>query len=117
MPSNTHYLHQSIYKTKDPQLQVYNPQNWYSPIEYPGLLEHIAKVDVGIQEVGVQSHRFFEMVDGEPYLPLGIEDAAKVAPGHSKVRPGLNGFQVTRLRPSHEQRGGGKRGQKEKKKG
>lgn len=34
---------------------------------------------------------------GQPYLSLGIEHTAQVAPSHCKVGLSLNGFQVTSL--------------------
>lgn len=37
------------------------------------------------------------MVYGQPYLSLGIEHTAQVAPSHCKVGLSLNGFQVTSL--------------------
>lgn len=37
------------------------------------------------------------MVYGQPYLSLGIEHTAQVAPSHCKVGLSLNGFQVTGL--------------------
>ena len=43
------------------------------------------------------------MVDGEPYLALGVEDAAEVGPGHCEVGPGLDRFQVARLVGEKEQ--------------
>lgn len=39
----------------------------------------------------------FKMVYGQPYLSLGIEHTAQVAPCHGKVGLSLNGFQVTSL--------------------
>lgn len=39
----------------------------------------------------------FKMVNGQPYLSLGIEHTAQVAPSHCKVGLSLNGFQVTSL--------------------
>lgn len=39
----------------------------------------------------------FKMVYGQPYLSLGIEHTAQVAPSHGKVGLSLNGFQVTSL--------------------
>jgi hypothetical protein len=48
------------------------------PVEYPGLLEDIAEVDVGVQEVGVQGHRLLEVVDGQPYFSL--------APGNNSIK-------------------------------
>lgn len=38
-----------------------------------------------------------KMVYGQPYLPLGIEHTAQVAPSHCEVGLSLNGFQVARL--------------------
>lgn len=39
----------------------------------------------------------FKVVYGQPYLSLGIEHTAQVAPSHCKVGLSLNGFQVTGL--------------------
>lgn len=62
------------------------------PVEDPGLLEDVAQVDVGVQEVGVEGHGLLEVVDGQPDLALGVEHASQVAPGHSKVGSCLNGL-------------------------
>ena len=67
------------------------------PVKNPGLLEDVSQVDVGVQKVGVQSHRLLEVVDGKPDLPLGVEHAPKVAPSHGEVRTCLDSFQITRL--------------------
>jgi hypothetical protein len=58
------------------------------PVEYPGLLEHIAEVDVGVQEVGVQGHRLLKVVDGQPYftLPKGY-NSIKVIPSDEDPDP------------------------------
>ena len=37
------------------------------------------------------------MMNGQPDLSLGIEDAAQVGPGHGKIGPSLDGFQVASL--------------------
>ena len=68
-----------------------------SPVEYPGLLEDVSQVHVGVQEVWVERHRLLEVVYGQPDLALGVEDAPEVAPGHGEVGPGLDGLQVARL--------------------
>ncbi len=39
----------------------------------------------------------FKMMNGQPYLTLGIEHTAQVAPSHCKVGLSLNGFQVASL--------------------
>ena len=67
------------------------------PVEDARLLQHIAQVDVGVQEVGVERHRLLEVVDGQPYLALRVEHAAQVAPGHGEVGPRLDGLQVAAL--------------------
>ena len=36
-------------------------------------------------------------MNGQPDLSLGIEDAAQVGPGHGKIGPSLDGFQVASL--------------------
>lgn len=46
----------------------------------------------------------FEMVNGQPYLSLGIEHAAQVAPSHCKVGLSLNSFQVTGLEWVHNEK-------------
>ena len=40
------------------------------PVEDSGFLEDVAKVDVGVQEVRVQSHCLLEVVDGQPDFAL-----------------------------------------------
>ncbi len=47
------------------------------------------------------------MVDSQPDFSLGVENATQIAPGHRKVGPSLDGFQVTGL-------GAGERGGREK---
>lgn len=66
-------------------------------VENPGLFQHVAEVDVGVQEVWIQSHGFFEVMDGQPDLSLGVEHATQVAPCHGEVWPCFNRFQVTSL--------------------
>lgn len=68
-----------------------------SPIEDPGLLQDIAQVDVGVQEVGIEPDSLLEVMYGQPNLPLGVEHAAQVAPGDGEIRPRLYSFQVARL--------------------
>ena len=48
------------------------------PIEYSGLFQHVAQIDVGVQKVWVESDCLLEVVDGEPNLTLGVEHAAEV---------------------------------------
>ena len=67
------------------------------PVKYPGFFQHIPQVDVGIQKVGIQRHGLLKVVNGEPYLSLGIKDTAQVRPSHGKVRSGLYSFQITSL--------------------
>ena len=51
--------------------QVERPQvGCHRPVEDPGLFQHIAQVDVGVQEVRVQSHCLLEVVDGQPDFAL-----------------------------------------------
>lgn len=65
----------------------------------------------------------FKMVYGQPYLALGIEHTAQIAPSHCKVRLGLNGFQVTSLQwvfngiPQKRRRGRGGEERYSRKKG
>ena len=67
------------------------------PVKYPGLFQYVPKIDVGVQKVWVKRHGLLKVVDSEPDLALGIEDAAKVRPGYCKVWSGLNCFQITGL--------------------
>ena len=44
----------------------------HSPVKDSGLLEDVAEVDVGVQEVGVQRDGLLEVVDGQPdFLTVG----------------------------------------------
>jgi hypothetical protein len=47
-----------------------------SPVEYTGFLEDVAEIDVSIKEVRIEGDRLLEVVNGQPYFALGIEDAA-----------------------------------------
>ena len=67
------------------------------PIEYSGLFQHVAQIDVGVQKVWVERHSLLEVVDGQPDLALGVEHTAQVGPGNGKVGSGLDSFQITRL--------------------
>lgn len=67
------------------------------PVEYSGLLEDVAEVDVCVQEVRVEGDGLLKVVDGQPDLPLGVEDAAQVGPGHREVGPSFYGFEIARL--------------------
>lgn len=69
----------------------------HSPIEDPGLLQHVSQVDVRVQEVRIERDGLLKVVDRQPDLALGVEHAAQVAPGHGKVRPGFDGLQVACL--------------------
>lgn len=69
----------------------------YRSVKDTGLFQNIAKVDVGIKEIRIQSHRLFKVVYGQPDFPLSIEHAAQVAPCNGKVGLGLDGLQVTGL--------------------
>lgn len=69
----------------------------HSPIEDPGLLQHVSEVDVRVQEVRIERDGLLKVVDRQPDLALGVEHAAQVAPGHGKVRPGFDGLQVACL--------------------
>lgn len=55
------------------------------PIKDSGLFEHVAKIDVGVQKVGIQSDGFLEVMNRQPYFSLGVEDAAKIAPCDREV--------------------------------
>jgi len=89
------------------------------PVKNPSLLKDVAEIDVGVQEVGVQTDGLLEVVDGQPDLALGVEHAAEVAPGHGKVRPGLNGLQIASLESPRRDIGDvkevGERGERERK--
>ena len=50
--------------------------SYLSPVKDARLLQHIAQVDVGVQEVGVERHSLLEVVDGKPDLSLGVEHTA-----------------------------------------
>lgn len=69
----------------------------YLPVEDSCLLEHVSKIDVGVQKIGVQGDSFFKMMNGKPDFTLCIEYTAKIAPSNGKIRPCLNGFQVACL--------------------
>lgn len=64
----------------------------HSPIEDSRLLQHIAQVDVGIQEVRIQSHSFFEVMNRQPDLALCVKYTSKVAPCNGEVRTCFNSF-------------------------
>ena len=57
----------------------------FLPIKNPSLLEHVAKIDVSVQEIWVQSHGLLEMMDRQPDLPLSVEHAAKIAPRDREI--------------------------------
>jgi hypothetical protein len=72
------------------------------------------------QEVWVQAYGLLEVVDGQPDLSLGIEDAAEVAPRDRKVGPRLDGLQIASLESGNRQvvgktRTGRREGGREKK--
>ena len=67
------------------------------PVKNSGFFQNISKIDVGVQKIGIQTHCFLEMVNGQPDLTLCVEDAAEVTPGHREIRTGFNGFQIARL--------------------
>ena len=75
------------------------------PVKNSRFLQHISQIDVRVQKVWIESHCFFKMVDGQPDFSLGIEHATQIAPGYGKVRPRLDGFQVTCLQ-GRERKGG-----------
>lgn len=68
-----------------------------SPIEDPRLFEDVAEIDVSVEEIRIQGDRFFEVMYGQPYFALGIEDATEVAPGDCEVRSCLDGLQIASL--------------------
>jgi hypothetical protein len=68
-----------------------------SPVENSRFLENISQIDVGIKEIGIESHRFLEVVNSEPYLSLSVEDAAQVAPCNGEVWSRLDRFEVASL--------------------
>lgn len=72
------------------------------PVKDPRLLQHVAQVDVGVQEVWVEGHGLLKVVDGQPDLALSVEDTPQVAPGHGKVWSGLDGLEVARLHSREE---------------
>ena len=67
------------------------------PIKDSRLLEHIAQVDVCVEEVRIQLHRLLEVMYGEPYFALRVEHTAEIRPRDSELRLRLNRFQVARL--------------------
>lgn len=69
----------------------------YSPIEYARLLQHVAQIDVGVQEVRIQCDGLLEVVDGQPDLALRIEHAAQIAPGHREIGARFNRLQIAAL--------------------
>lgn len=62
------------------------------PIEDPGLLEDVAQVDVGVQEVGIQADCLLEMVDRQPDLPLRVKHAPQITPSDCKIRSSFYGL-------------------------
>lgn len=61
-------------------------------------IKNIPRQNVGLENVTKHyATDLFKMVYGQPYLSLGIEHTAQVAPSHCKVGLSLNGFQVTSL--------------------
>lgn len=69
----------------------------HSPVKDSGLLQHVAQVDVGVQEVRVQRDRLLEVMDGEPDLALSVEHAAQVAPCDGEVGTRLDSLKVASL--------------------
>lgn len=67
------------------------------PVKDSSFLQHVSKINVGIQEIGIQCHGLFEMVYGQPDFTLGVKNASQVTPCHCKVRPRFDGLQVTSL--------------------
>ena len=57
----------------------------FLPIKNPSLLEHVAKVDVSVQEIWIQSHGLLEVMDRQPDLALSVEHAAKIAPRDREI--------------------------------
>ena len=46
---------------------------------------------------GEQQRNLFEVMNGQPYLPLAIVNTAQITPGNCKRWLGLYGFHVTGL--------------------
>ena len=67
------------------------------PVKYPSFFENVPKINIGIEEVRIQSYRLLKMVNGKPNLSLSIKNASKIAPCNSKIRSSFDGFQVTSL--------------------
>lgn len=67
------------------------------PIKDARLLENVAQIDVGIQEIWIQCDRLFEMMDGQPNFTLSVEHAPQIAPGNGKIGTRFNCFQIARL--------------------
>lgn len=87
-------------------------ENWvsHSPIEDARLFQHIAQVDVSVEKVRIQCDRFLEMMYSQPNFVLCIKHTTQIAPGHRKVRPCFDRFQIARLQavanaPSNDMEG------------
>lgn len=70
---------------------------FHSPVKDSRLLQNVAQVDVGVEEVRVQSHRLLEVMNGEPDLALSVKNASEVAPSDGEVGTRLDGLEVTSL--------------------
>lgn len=64
----------------------------YCSVEDPSLFQDISQVDQCIDEVRIQGDGLLEVVYGQPYLALGVEDAPKVGPRYGEVGLRLNRF-------------------------
>ena len=61
------------------------------------LLEHVAKIDVGVEKVAVELDRLVEVVNRQPNVAALIVDAAEVGKGDGEVWVTLDCLQVTLL--------------------
>lgn len=69
----------------------------HSPIENSRLLQHVAQVDVGVQEIRIQCDGLLEVMDREPNFSLCVEHASQIAPCDREIRTRFNCFQIARL--------------------
>lgn len=78
-------------------IKLYYLETAYSPVKDACLLQHVAQIDVCVQEVRIQGDRFLEVVDGQPDLALRIEHAAQIAPGHREIGTRFNRLKIAGL--------------------
>ena len=67
------------------------------PVKYPCFFQNIAKIDVSIEEIRVQSNRLLKVMNRQPDLALRVEYAPQVTPGHGKIRLRFDCFQIACL--------------------